>query len=80
MSGFKVSKSKSKFKANAFGLFRNAEESVQSILVGDHGKPTVEVGSYCGDKRSPLDVLRGSVIRYDAPTDPIDVANWSSKR
>jgi prevent-host-death family protein len=71
MSSLKVSKSE--FKANAFEFFRHVEESGQSVVVTDRGKPIVEIRAYRNDKRSPLDILRGSVVRYDNPTEPIDV-------
>jgi antitoxin (DNA-binding transcriptional repressor) of toxin-antitoxin stability system len=71
MNSFKLSKSE--FKANAFEFFRQVEESGQSIVITDRGKPIVEIRAYLNDKRSPLHILRGSVLRYDNPIEPIDV-------
>ncbi len=28
--------------------------------------------------RQPLDVLRGSVVRYDGPVDPIEESGWEA--
>ena len=82
MSSLKVSKSE--FKANSFEFFRHVEESGQSIVVTDRGKPIIEIRAFRNDKRSPLDILRGSVIRYHSPTNTIDVedcqALWCAEK
>ncbi|MBD2939833.1 type II toxin-antitoxin system Phd/YefM family antitoxin [Burkholderia pseudomallei] len=65
--------SKSEFKAKALELFRWVEASGQSVVVTDHGKPALEVRPYRCAERNPLDVLRGSVVRYDDPTAPVEV-------
>ncbi|MEX3958567.1 antitoxin (DNA-binding transcriptional repressor) of toxin-antitoxin stability system [Trinickia symbiotica] len=71
--------SKSEFKAKALEFFRQVEASGESVVVTDHGKPTLEVRPYRSDERNPLDVLRGSVVRYDDPTEPVDV-EWEANR
>jgi len=68
--------SKSDFKARALEYFRQVESSGQSVIVTDHGKPALEVRPYRGTDRNPLDILRGSVVRYDNPTDPIAETDW----
>ena len=70
--------SKSEFKAKALELFRQVEASGESLIVTDHGKPALEVRPYRGLKRNPLDVLRGSAMRYDNPTDPIAIDDWEA--
>ncbi len=70
--------SKSEFKAKALELFRQVEASGQSLVVTDHGKPTLEVRPYRSSERNPLEILRGSVVRYDNPTDPIAVDEWAA--
>ncbi|NPT54956.1 type II toxin-antitoxin system Phd/YefM family antitoxin [Paraburkholderia elongata] len=70
--------SKSEFKAKALELFRQVEASGESLIVTDHGKPALEVRPYRGVERSPLDVLRGSVVRYDNPTAPIGEDDWEA--
>ncbi|GHT93714.1 hypothetical protein FACS1894116_06320 [Betaproteobacteria bacterium] len=63
--------SKSEFKAKALEFFRQIEFSGNSVIVTDHGKPALEVRRYQDIERSPLDILRGSVLRYDDPTEPV---------
>ena len=70
--------SKSEFKAKALEYFRQIEASGESLIVTDHGKPTLEVRPYKGMGRNPLDVLRGSVVRYDNPTDPVAEDEWEA--
>lgn len=70
--------SKSEFKTKALEYFRQVEASGESIIVTDHGKPALEVRPYRGLSRSPLDVLRGSVMRYDNPTEPVAVNDWEA--
>jgi len=70
--------SKSEFKAKALEYFRRIETSGQSLVVTDHGRPTLEVRPYRGVDRNPLDVLRASVVRYDNATDPVAEADWEA--
>ncbi len=72
--------SKSEFKAKALEYFRLIESSGESVIVTDHGKPALEVRQYRPNDRKPLDVLRGSVVRYKNPTDPIAVDDWDALR
>ena len=74
MDGKQVSKSE--FKAKALEFFRKIEASGESMIVTDHGKPALEVRPFHGIERNPLDVLHGSVVRYDGPTDPVAEDEW----
>lgn len=68
---------KSRFKARALEYFRQVETSGQSVVVTDRGQPTVEVRRYRGDHRSPLERLRGSVVEFKDPTEPVAVDDWA---
>lgn len=70
--------SKSEFKAKALESFRKVEASGASLIVTDHGKPTLEVRPYRDPQRSPLDLLRGSIVRYDKPTEPVAADEWEA--
>lgn len=76
MSGNLVSKSE--FKAKALEFLRQVESSGESVIVTDHGKPAVEVRPYRGVERSPLEVLRGTVLRFDNPTEPVGEDDWEA--
>jgi antitoxin (DNA-binding transcriptional repressor) of toxin-antitoxin stability system len=70
--------SKSEFKAKALEIFRQIEASGESVVVTDHGKPALEVRTYRSMERNPLDVLRGSVVRYENPTEPVAEGEWEA--
>lgn len=78
MSGNQVSKSE--FKAKALEYFRQIEATGEPLIVTDHGKPALEVRPYRVAKRSPLDVLRSSVLRYENPTEPVGDDDWEATR
>jgi antitoxin (DNA-binding transcriptional repressor) of toxin-antitoxin stability system len=70
--------SKSRFKAKALEIFRTIEQTGESVIVTDHGRPSLEVRPYKVKKRSPLEVLRGSVIAYKQPFDPAGEDEWEA--
>ncbi len=70
--------SKSAFKAKALEYFRQIEASGESVIVTDHGKPALEVRPYRKEERHPLDILRGSVVHYEKPTEPVAEGDWDA--
>jgi len=69
---------KSQFKAKALEYFRRVETSGESVVITDRGQPTVEVRRYRSDQRSPLEKLRGSVVEYKEPTEPVAEDDWQA--
>jgi antitoxin (DNA-binding transcriptional repressor) of toxin-antitoxin stability system len=72
--------SKSEFKAKALEYLRQVETSGLSVIVTNHGNPTIEVRLYAHPEHKPLDILHGSVIRYLNPTDPIGDDDWEAAK
>lgn len=72
--------SKSEFKARALELFRQIETSGEPLVVTDHGRPVLEVRPYRAPNSDPLDLLRGSVTRYEKPTEPVAPDDWESMK
>lgn len=70
--------SKSQFKAKALEFFRQIEASGEPVVVTDRGQPRLEVRPYKPHTRNSLDVLRGSVLRYDNPTMPVADDDWEA--
>jgi len=70
--------SKSQFKAKALEILRRVEATGEPVLVTDHGKPTIEVRRHRSLARSPLDLLRGSVVEYLDPTEPVGEQDWEA--
>lgn len=72
--------SKSQFKARALEYFRHVEATGEALVITDRGKPVLELSPY--PRRDPgeiLESLRGTVLRYDDPTDPVAV-EWEALR
>jgi len=72
--------SKSQFKAKALELFRQVEASGEPLVITDHGQPKLEVRPYHPSRRDPLEVLRGSVLRYNDPASPVAEEDWEVLR
>lgn len=72
--------SKSQFKARALEFFRQIETSREPVVITDRGQPTLEVRPYDASARDPLELLRGSLLRYEDPTAPVAEDEWESMR
>lgn len=70
--------SKSEFKAKALEYFRQIESSGTSLIVTNHGKPSIEIRPYHGVERSPLQVLDGSFLEYANPMEPVGEDDWEA--
>jgi hypothetical protein len=68
--------SKSEFKAKALEYFRLVESTGEPMIVTDHGKPVLEVRRYEKSSSSPLEELRGSVLFYEDPLEPVGLDDW----
>ena len=72
--------SKSQFKAKALEFFRQVESTGESVIITDHGVPTLEIKPFKQTKANPFDVLRDTVVQYVAPTDPVGEDDWDAAR
>lgn len=72
--------SKSQFKPRALEYFRKVELTGEELVITDHGRPVVKIVPYPGAGPDPLEELRHSVIRYDAPTEPVGLEDWEALR
>lgn len=70
--------SKSKFKPRALEYFRRVEATGEELVITDRGRPVVKVVPYRLDPEEALRTLRGSVLRYDDPTEPVGEEDWES--
>lgn len=68
--------SKTDFKAHALEILRDIESSGESRIITDRGRPTLEIRRLRTESRSPLDILKGTVVRFDNPTDPVADGDW----
>ena len=70
--------SKSEFKARALEYLRQVEKSGETLVITDHGKPVAEVRPYRTAESDPLATLKGSVLFYDRPMDPVGEDDWEA--
>lgn len=68
--------SKSKFKPQALYYFREVEEKGEEIIITDHNRPVASIKPFQADVPEVLAELRGSVIRYDDPLEPVGLDDW----
>jgi len=70
--------SKSKFKPKALEYFRRVEETGEEIVITDKGRPVLKIVPYRGTATDPRAALRGTVLRYDRPTEPVGREDWEA--
>jgi len=70
--------SKSQFKPRALEYFRYVEKTGKPLIVTDHGQPVLKIVPYSDDPEKILRNLRGSVIEYVDPTEPVALEDWSA--
>ncbi len=59
---------------------RQVEHTGQAIIITDHGRPTLELRPYLADRVNddPLICLKGTVLKYTDPTEPISEDDWDA--
>jgi len=72
--------SKSRFKAHALEIFRHIELTGEPTIVTDRGVPSLIIRKFAGKHMSALDRLRASVVRYEAPLEPLESDEWEGLR
>ena len=70
--------SKTEFKAHALEVLREIERSGKSRIITDHGNPTIEIKKLRQRKKNPLEVLKGTVLKYDAFDEPVGADDWQN--
>ena len=70
--------SKARFKTHALEIFRRVQETGEPVLITDRGRPVLRLEPYFGEDDAVLASLRGSVLRYEKPTEPVDADAWEA--
>lgn len=68
--------SKAQFKSQVLQYLREVEKKKQPLVITHAGKPVVQIVPY--KQKVLLDSLRGTVLRYDEPTEPVGVKDWKA--
>ncbi|MFO7666164.1 MAG: hypothetical protein R6V76_06065 [Desulfobacterales bacterium] len=70
--------SKSQFKPRSLEYFRLIEESGETLIITDRGRPVLKVIPYIADPEEHMKILRNSVLKYDDPTEPVAPEDWQA--
>ena len=64
--------SKAAFKSRALEILRRVETTGQPVIITDRGRPVIRIEPYYGADDAALASLRGSVLDYTDPLEPVD--------
>ena len=67
--------SKSEFKPHALKYFREVERNGKPLIITVQGKPVLKIILYSEEPSEILKMLRGSVIEYEDPTEPVGLGD-----
>ena len=70
--------SKAAFKAQVLEILRRVEATGEAVIVTDRGRPVIRVEPYFGEDDAALAALRGSVVEYQQPLEPVDPPDRSA--
>ena len=70
--------SKTEFKARALEVLRAIEKSGEARIITDHGKPTLEIRKLRQRDVPPLELLRGTVLKFEGATEPVADDEWEN--
>jgi prevent-host-death family protein len=68
--------SKTQFKAKVLEYFRRVQQTGRPIVITDRGKPVLKVVPFTEDPDEALRELRGSVLEYHDPEQPVGEEDW----
>jgi prevent-host-death family protein len=69
---------KSRFKSRALEYFRQVEKTREPLVITDRGKPVLKVVPFSDDPDTLVKELRGSLVKYVDPTEPIGASDWEA--
>ena len=70
--------SKAKLKPHLLEYLRKVQASGKELIITDRGRPVLKIIPYAEKPSDVVKVLRGSVTKYQAPFDPVDV-EWRAQ-
>lgn len=70
--------SKSQFKPHVLEYLRLVENKKHPLIITHGGKPVVKILPYSDDWKKKLEELRGTVLKYEDPTEPVGLDDWEA--
>lgn len=65
---------KAKLKPKVFEYLRSVESGTTEVCITDHGEPVAKIVSMRADEDRELALLRGLVLHYADPCEPVEAA------
>jgi len=69
---------KAAFKARALEICRRIEATGAPVIITDRGRPVLRLAPFFGGEDTALETLRGSVVEFRDPTEPVDAEAWEA--
>ncbi len=73
-----VTLSKARFKPRALEYLRRVELEGVELVITDRGRPVARVVPYHQSASELLADLRGSVLEFADPTEPVGLGDWEA--
>lgn len=70
--------SKTQLKSQLLEYLRKVEKSKKPLIVTHGGEPVIKITAYKEDPEQILKSLRGSIISYDDPLEPVGEKDWEA--
>lgn len=70
--------SKSKLKIQLLEYLRQVEQKKQPLVITHLGQPVLKISPFKEDPEQTLTSLRGSVVFYKDPTEPVGEDDWEA--
>ena len=57
-------------------IFRQIEQTGEELIVTDHGRPVLKITRYIENQNKNLNQLKGTVLKFHNPTEPVGLDDW----
>lgn len=74
-----VAISKSALKPKLLDYLRRVERNKESIIVTDRGRPVAQILPFTESKQDQMGSLKGSILHYVDPMEPVGLEDWELK-
>lgn len=78
MTSIMIIVSKSKLKAQLLEYLRQVEQAKQPLVITHLGQPVLKISPYLEDPDQTLASLRGSVVFFKDPLEPVGENDWEA--
>ena len=73
-----ITLSKAQFKPRVLEFLREVERSGVEVIITDRGRPVARIVPYEQNHEHLLATLRGSIVEFVEPMEPVGVEQWEA--